>query len=48
MQILVTATLKYQADYTSDQTATLAPGQYYTLHHINPLTVSLTRKNHQR
>ena len=35
---------KISGDYTTDQVATLTTGQQFILHHINPLTVSLTRK----
>ncbi len=36
--------IKISGDYTIDQTAILGSGQYYSLHHISPLAVSLTRK----
>ncbi|MEP6465413.1 MAG: hypothetical protein ABJB05_03870 [Parafilimonas sp.] len=35
--------IKISGDYTTDQRATLSSGQYYALHQINPLEVSLIR-----
>jgi hypothetical protein len=35
--------IKISGDYTTDETVTLSYGQYYSLHHVNPLEVSLKR-----